>query len=876
MKVNPVIVSADSGIAFEDLRASTLKFEMNEKEVDWSVYACAQNLSAILNDPNRSKQKDFFTKTWGESFVDTAPILPSPRLEDVPNAYFAPYCRKLLKRYRKLQERKSSTSIPTPQDPLHPFFPQLAARETIQILKPETSPIPRIYFTPNFTLTNSETFREVFSVDSQGLPSRLIQDKLSHYLDLVEVGLAQQISKKSSAFFSAVSTQDKVAEKVSQALTCVQLIKKELTQVKEDHVIVPLKIVSIAKKKSNLNILYQKLQLMSTVHQAQRAIQSLLGNSDYVGALDLISTTQEVLRQELQGLVSFRHLDSQLVEIRNAIEKMLRADLERNLSADLNRPIDQMVVLIDKDRLVSIILGYLRIGKVVPIVSVLAKEITTAMTTTGKQTLIEAVSESDSKSDSLIGSNAVQMAIPHLSTELWIKMISQLGQRLVQLLQHIKEVITLFQHCGNSAVGQSTDSIGGSFLTEHDEPIISIEIYTTFIAELSNQLEKSTTTADEKFTSILRHRRTWYNREEFFATLEAVRDFVASLEVFANSLVEGSAHKTLRYTSAAEIKTQTSEFFRSFHQKQTEAVNLVLDREKWRVAPEDKVKNIYSSTAFVANNSNKLKSSDSSNTQKQELHNNSENGNNSEYLDVRTAEIFFVLLRVIAEYAHLVNVTGNAEIVLGVVDLLRNANARVAHLVLGAGAVELKITKSITVANLAVVVRGLCLLSSVLPEIKEGFKQALPSKNHHLLKHVDAVNLEICRHSEDVEHKMVSILGEVIDAELLSWEARPPVPSTAINNVSKNIFKFRDAIGTVLTQKQISDLFIRVDKVFRSKLKERIASLGIQKDGGPRHGVVTSEMMHYAENLRKLNVLPANVVSNAGLTQELWTPVKKQ
>ena len=52
-----------------------------------------------------------------------------------------------------------------------------------------------------------------------------IKDKLTHYLDMVEVGLAQQISKKSSAFFSAVSTQDKVAEKVSKALVCVQQIK---------------------------------------------------------------------------------------------------------------------------------------------------------------------------------------------------------------------------------------------------------------------------------------------------------------------------------------------------------------------------------------------------------------------------------------------------------------------------------------------------------------------------------------------------------------------------------------------------------------------------------------------------------------------------
>ena len=43
---------------------------MNEKDVDWSVYSCAQNLSAILNDPNRGKQVSlpFFIisrKHWG-------------------------------------------------------------------------------------------------------------------------------------------------------------------------------------------------------------------------------------------------------------------------------------------------------------------------------------------------------------------------------------------------------------------------------------------------------------------------------------------------------------------------------------------------------------------------------------------------------------------------------------------------------------------------------------------------------------------------------------------------------------------------------------------------------------------------------------------
>ena len=49
-----------------------------------------------------------------------------------------------------------------------------------------------------------------------------------------------------------------------------------------------------------------QLKMMSTVHQTQPTIQLLLSTNEFVGALDLISTTQEVLAQELQGIVCFR------------------------------------------------------------------------------------------------------------------------------------------------------------------------------------------------------------------------------------------------------------------------------------------------------------------------------------------------------------------------------------------------------------------------------------------------------------------------------------------------------------------------------------------------------------------------------------------
>ena len=312
--------------------------------------------------------------------------------------------------------------------------------------------------------------------------------------------------------------------------------------------------------------------------------------------------------------------------------------------------------------------------------------------------------------------------------------------------------------------------------------------------------------------------------------LQAVRKFISELELFLQSLSRvSSSAKPFRYTASSEMKTQTTEYFREFHQKQTQVVNQALDREKWRIANTDKVKRLWPITDILtliknvesrddnnipfiptvdmnANNGVEDKSKQSSKDEIGEVtispHDTPTAPKDCE--EIKTAEVFFVILYVIAEYCNLVAMTCNPEVMLGVVDLLRGANVRLAHLVLGAGAVELKVCKSITVSNLAVVVRGLSLVSSTLPQIKEVFKESLPAKNHHLLKHVEAVQSEMQRHSEDIETKMVSILTDVIDTELSAWEARPPVPSVAINNASKSIVRFKEAITPMLTQKQVS------------------------------------------------------------------------
>jgi hypothetical protein len=82
----------------------------------WNVNAACQNMAAILNDPKKGKQKDFFTRTWGDGFVENTTIPESLLLPIVDEAYFTPYLKKISKRYKK-SSKKSSITIATEQIP---------------------------------------------------------------------------------------------------------------------------------------------------------------------------------------------------------------------------------------------------------------------------------------------------------------------------------------------------------------------------------------------------------------------------------------------------------------------------------------------------------------------------------------------------------------------------------------------------------------------------------------------------------------------------------------------------------------------------------------------------------------------------------------
>ena len=68
---------------------------MSDGSPPWTIFLASQNLPAVLNDPNKGKQSNFLTKTWGDAFVEKVDIPKSPYLPEVTMQQFELYMKKI-------------------------------------------------------------------------------------------------------------------------------------------------------------------------------------------------------------------------------------------------------------------------------------------------------------------------------------------------------------------------------------------------------------------------------------------------------------------------------------------------------------------------------------------------------------------------------------------------------------------------------------------------------------------------------------------------------------------------------------------------------------------------------------------------------------
>lgn len=218
------------GVSDRDYEAHVIKYHVTdakEPPEEWSIYMAAQNLPAVLNDPSRGKQSNIFTKKWGDTFVERVQIPPSHVLPDITFNHLDNYIKQICKRYRRhvrLNHNIQSSDFAAEFSPTkHAKSPRPSTTSTIsnssdtsqlngnhhdvssrssgrnavyELHEANLNDIPEVFTKPNLDFNNLETFDAIFSdaYDENNQKSgRLLQEKLSHYLDIVEVMIAKQV-----------------------------------------------------------------------------------------------------------------------------------------------------------------------------------------------------------------------------------------------------------------------------------------------------------------------------------------------------------------------------------------------------------------------------------------------------------------------------------------------------------------------------------------------------------------------------------------------------------------------------------------------------------------------------------------------------------
>ncbi|KAI8804520.1 Vps54-like protein-domain-containing protein [Cladochytrium replicatum] len=385
-------------------------------EHPWTIKDIGQNaISGILNDPG-VQNKSIIKPIKG---FDSLPPVPPTAVRKVRDQEFDQYRRSLAEVFDKFQYNRAvglaaaleGTPILALRDqkansladlveytdkfgltdlahyshaskPNRKGLTQTQRTRILSVNAPPLNTVPSVFFDLNFDLANPHTFDTVCENSDITSPSNAdavavntaLQEKVSNYLDTVEVHLIKEISRRSTSFFSALSNLQALHKETHDCVTQIQALRQNLASVSESGPRKGLEVVRMKRRRGNLGMMYGALKLVAEVKQTQPMIQVLLNQGDYVAALDLIEEATLMLRGrppddeegdskpealangilitrrksvvprslDLRGVKSLGNLTSQLSEMSRLIGKMIDNEIFGVVLGDIRAVISQM------------------------------------------------------------------------------------------------------------------------------------------------------------------------------------------------------------------------------------------------------------------------------------------------------------------------------------------------------------------------------------------------------------------------------------------------------------------------------------------------------------------------------------------------------
>ncbi|THY35604.1 Vps54-domain-containing protein [Aureobasidium pullulans] len=276
-----------------------------------------------------------------------------------------------------LSRHNSAASLLSPTDSPQPTRRSSAyARRRLNEPTP-LSTIPSVYFDENFQLENPRTFdvvseraeiapgtaKQEQSANGLPLPPRkalasnaILQEKLSWYMDTVEVHLIQSISSASTSFFAALGSLRDLEQEASDSVTRIQKLRADLAKLDQDMAMGGLHVANLRRRYQNMQKLANAVDQVARVVQDAKDCEELVEKGEYdaaasamlrldrliAGQPNLSSDAPAAELHDLRSLHALQGLSDSMNQLRFRIGRGFESRFLETLLSDLRRHIDHV------------------------------------------------------------------------------------------------------------------------------------------------------------------------------------------------------------------------------------------------------------------------------------------------------------------------------------------------------------------------------------------------------------------------------------------------------------------------------------------------------------------------------------------------------
>jgi vacuolar protein sorting-associated protein 54 len=249
---------------------------------------------------------------------------------------------------------------------------------------PDLNAVPALYMQPDFDLTLPRIFDAVTQIsaedDTQKLSigdlatDQMLQERLSHYLDVVEQHLASEIAHRSASFFSALSNLQSLNAQSAMALQRAASLKKELAEVDERTAKKGLAVTRAGLRRRRMQDVAKAIERLKEIWRALDQAEELTQHGEWEGALAIVEELSAAYTQDASVRLSKLHaldqIPDKLSHLRKQIGKSLQGELigvlVHELEEQLSRASDEFEAFKVKeqasDRTRPLVRGLVRCG----------------------------------------------------------------------------------------------------------------------------------------------------------------------------------------------------------------------------------------------------------------------------------------------------------------------------------------------------------------------------------------------------------------------------------------------------------------------------------------------------------------------------------